>query len=220
MNKIENFEKKRIVDLYVKKKLYLAELSRQFNVHPMTIKRVLRENNIKIRSNVKYWKGTKQSDETKRKRSEAQKISMKGKHTSPSTQFKKGHQLSKKSLEKMRKSLTGRKLTKEHIKNCLQHRSPSSLEIKFSNIIKKYDLPYLFVGNAKFFIERKCPDFINCNGKKIAVEVFYRKHKEYFSGGLEKWKIEREKIFNKYGWKIEYFNEIQVNEKEILRRLG
>lgn len=115
-------------------------------------------------------------------------------------------------------ALKGKKLTPEHIKNALKRKPISSLEQKFLFIIKKNNLPYEFVGNGKFFIENKCPDFINCNGQKIAVEVFYRKHKEVFRDGLENWKMERQKIFSKYGWKIIFFDET-FKEEDVLRCL-
>ena len=50
--------------------------------------------------------------------------------------------------------------------------------------------------------------------------MFYRKHKEQFANGLENWKINRSEIFAQYGWEIKYFDETQVNEQEILRRIG
>lgn len=108
---------------------------------------------------------------------------------------------------------------KEYRKKVLGRRKKSLLEIKFEKIIKELNLPYKFVGNGKFFVENKCPDFINCNGEKIAIEIFYRRHKEQFRGGLEKWKQNRQKTFNKYGWKILFFNETQINEKEVLQCL-
>lgn len=121
------------------------------------------------------------------------------------------------------KSLTGRKLTKEHIKNSLRRRPKSSLELKFETICNDNSLPYKFVGNGDFFIERKNPDFINVNGKKIAVEVYYRKHKEKFGGaigiGVDKWKEERQVIFKKYGWEIIFFDETQVNNNTIIEKL-
>lgn len=115
---------------------------------------------------------------------------------------------------------TGKKLTREHIRKSLRRREKSSLELKFEKIINDNNLPYVFVGNGNFFIERKNPDFINNNGQKIAIEVFCRKHKKMFKGNIETWKNERQQIFNRYGWKIEYFNETQVNENEIINRLG
>lgn len=87
-------------------------------------------------------------------------------------------------------------------------------------IIENFGLPYKFVGNGQFFIERKCPDFINCNGEKIAIEVYYKKHKEKFRNGLERWKDERQKIFNKYGWKILFFDETQVKDCFVLNKLN
>ena len=112
-----------------------------------------------------------------------------------------------------------RVFSEEHIRKCLMRKDKSSLEKKFEDICIKNSLPYKFVGNGEFFIERKNPDFINCNGEKIAVEVYYRKHKEMFRNGLENWKSERQKIFNKYGWRIIYFDEMQVNEDNIIKQL-
>ena len=86
-------------------------------------------------------------------------------------------------------------------------------------IIQKLQLPYKFVGNGKFFIENKNPDFINCNGEKIAIEVFYRRHKEQFRKGLQEWMEDRQKIFTKYGWQLLFFDETQVNEDFIKNRL-
>ena len=93
-------------------------------------------------------------------------------------------------------------MPKSFFRKCLRPRGMSSLEIRLNNIIKENNLPYKFVGNGKFMIEKKCPDFINTNGEKIAVEVFYKRHKEEFRGGVNNWMKNRTKIFAKYGWKI------------------
>jgi len=132
----------------------------------------------------------------------------------------KGEKFPKAMGKKISKALTGRKLTKKHIRNCLKRNPKSSLEIKFEQIIQKHNLPYKFVGNGEVLIGRKCPDFVNINGEKIAIEVFYRKHKEQFRGGLGDWMQERWKLFNSYGFELIFFDETQVNESEILRRLG
>lgn len=132
--------------------------------------------------------------------------------------LRKGVKLSKEQIEKTSSKLRGRKPSRELIRKRLCRREISSLELKMINLINKYNLPYKFVGNGKFFIERKCPDFINTLGKKIAVEVFYKKHKEMFSGGLEDWKSKRKEVFNNFGWDIIFLDETKVNEniKEIL----
>lgn len=111
----------------------------------------------------------------------------------------------------------GKKMPKELIRKFLKRRAKSSLEEKFEKIIKIYNLPYRFVGNGDFFIERKNPDFININGEKIAIEVYARMHKNLFRGGLEKWKKERSDIFKKYGWQLLFFDETQVNNKYVLK---
>lgn len=107
--------------------------------------------------------------------------------------------------------------TPEAIKKALRRRLPSSLEAKFQNIIDKYQLPYKFVGNGKFFIEGKNPDFININGEKKAIEVYARRHKESLRNlSIEKWKKVRQAIFAKYGWEVIFFNEVELTESNVL----
>lgn len=113
----------------------------------------------------------------------------------------------------------GKKLTKEEIRKKLAPRKMSSFEIRMQKIIDKNGLPYKFVGNGEFFIERKNPDFVNINGQKIAIEVYYKRHKEIFRGNVDEWKSERSKIFNKYGWKLLFFDETQINENYVLNIL-
>lgn len=114
----------------------------------------------------------------------------------------------------------GRVPSQEEIRKCLVRREKSSLEIKFENIIKKNNLPYKFVGNGEVIIGRKNPDFVNTNGRKIAIEVFYNKHKNIFRGGVDAWKENRVKVFNSYGWDILFFNETQVNENDVIKAIG
>ena len=111
------------------------------------------------------------------------------------------------------------KYTSKRCKVChLGTKRMTTLEIKLQNIIKKYNLPYKFVGNGKFWIENINPDFININGEKKAVEVYWKTHKENFRrGGEEGWKKERLNICNKYGWKM-YF--IEVNDFNKVNRLN
>lgn len=51
-------------------------------------------------------------------------------------------------------------------------RKPTSLEQRFIDIIKQYDIPFRYVGDGQIWINGLCPDFINCNGKKQLIEVF------------------------------------------------
>ena len=132
--------------------------------------------------------------------------------------FEQGHIHSEETCKNISNGLKGRKLSKEHIRKCLKRNPKSTLEIKFENIIDENNLPYKFVGDGKFFIERKCPDFINTNGKKIAIEVYANYYKK-IHGNVENWKIERKQLFREYGWELLFFNEMEVNEKNIMERL-
>ena len=121
---------------------------------------------------------------------------------------------------KLKKANQGKKLTKEHIKNSLRRRIPSSLEEKFMGIIDKHNLPYKYVGDGSFFIDRFNPDFINTNSEKIAVEVYARYYKKRHNQDIEKWKRERGETFKEYGWSIIYFDETQVREDCVLSILS
>lgn len=123
-----------------------------------------------------------------------------------------GRKLSEETRKKLSTALTGRKLTKEHIKKSLTRRPMSSLERKLNDIIIKNNLPYQFVGNGKFFIGRKNPDFIH-KKNKIVIEVFYRAHKEKFAGGLQNWIRDRKEAFMKEGWETIFLDETQVTEE-------
>lgn len=107
----------------------------------------------------------------------------------------------------------------EYLKKVLRRRIPTGLEIKFQSIVDKYGLPYKYVGNGSFILGGKCPDFINTNNEKIAIEVYARYHKRWPDKTIEEWKMERSKVFEKYGWKIIYFDEIEVNEKNVLEKI-
>lgn len=111
-------------------------------------------------------------------------------------------------------------MSKEEIKKCLRKREMSGLEIKVLHIIEKNNLPYKFVGNGNFFIEKKNPDFININGEKKAIEVYWDRHKEQFAkGGLDGWKSKRKEIFNKYGWQILFIEGTGLTEEKVINVL-
>ena len=131
--------------------------------------------------------------------------------------------LYKTSLEtkkKISEAGKGRRPTKEAIRNMLRRRIPTSLEEKFQSIVDKYNLPYKYVGDGSFIIGTYNPDFINTNSEKIAIEVYARYYKERNNISIKDWKIKRSNVFRQYGWQIMYFNEIEVNEENILNKLN
>jgi len=180
--------------------------------YPQLNRIVLEEHKRKLseanKGQISWATGKKFSAEHKRKMSENSARYWLGKHPSEETR-------SKISL-----ALKGKKHSAEHIKKILHRRIPTSLEDEFQKIIDKYNLPYKYVGDGKFFIERYNPDFINTNHEKIAIEVYARYYKlRNHESSIEEWKNKRQKVFNKYGWKIIFFNEIEVNEKYILEKI-
>lgn len=113
----------------------------------------------------------------------------------------------------------GKHLTEEHIRKCLRRRIPTSLEKKFLEIVEKNDLPYKFVGNGSFIIAGKNPDFVNVNGKKIAIEVFAEFYKKMNGRNIDEWRTERKRLFAEYGWDLLFFSQKEVTESYVVNIL-
>lgn len=117
--------------------------------------------------------------------------------------------------------LKGVPLSRERLKKILKRISlrPTSLEKKFQDIVSKYNLPYKYVGDGSFILGGKCPDFINTNNEKIAIEVYAPIFKEWSFKTVENWKRKRLKLFKSFGWKIIFFEDKEVDDNFVLRTL-
>jgi len=214
------------IDL-VKRKLWIKNQSESHKGQHSSVRTEFKKGAISI------FKGKHHTKEAKEELSKNHK----GMHNSIATEFKKGFtpwnegeklpSLSNEHKENISKAMKGKMPkninilhSKENIKKALTRRIPTSLEDKFQKIIDKYNFPYKYVGDGKVFIERYNPDFINTNHKKIAIEVYARYYKLRNNKTIEEWKEERQKVFNKYGWEIIFFNEVEVNEENVLNKLG
>jgi len=91
-------------------------------------------------------------------------------------------------------------------------------ELIFEQICKNNNLPFKYTGNGIFWIHNINPDFVDCNGKKIAVEVFG----DYWHSPLLNYKLKedrtlsyRKKTLKKYGWKLIVFWESDLLRKDV-----
>ena len=81
----------------------------------------------------------------------------------------------------------------------------------FEDICKKNNLPFKYTGDGSFWIGKNPsvnPDFVECNGKKIAVEIFSYWHnplKRHCKVPHSQTYEGRKKILKKYGWKLTVF---------------
>ena len=72
-------------------------------------------------------------------------------------------------------------------------------------------------GKEQWAVSRFCSR--QCRGEKIAIEVYYRRHKERFAGGLDKWRNERESIFKRHGWRVIFLDETKANKASVGREV-
>lgn len=102
---------------------------------------------------------------------------------------------------------------------------PNKPEQRVIDIIKKYNLPYVYVGDGSVVIYGYCPDFINCDGKKKIIEVFGRAfHDEArtFRDSIPDYGTEdgRKAMFSKLGYDtLVLWDDELSSEDEIVNRL-
>lgn len=122
----------------------------------------------------------------------------KGQHPSPETEFN-----------------SERASDPEFRRRCLKGmlKKPTRPEKRLTKIIVKHDLPFKYVGDGEFMLGRKCPDFLNSNGKKQLIELWGN----YWHKNDDPEK--RINFFRQYGfetliiWEDELRNEPQLVEK-------
>ncbi len=124
---------------------------------------------------------------------------------------------SKENKKRMKKRWQDTEYRERTIKNILKGtmKRPTSFEDVLLKIIKKYNLPYKYVGDGSFLIGYKNPDFININGDKVCIEVYNDYHHP------SNYEEIRSKHFAKYGWKTRFVSEDNIdNEDYIFKTLN
>lgn len=90
-------------------------------------------------------------------------------------------------------------------------------ELIFEQICKNNNLPFKYTGDGNFWIHNINPDFVNCNGKKIAIEIFGDYwHSPLLNYGLKEDRTlsYRKKILKQYGWKLVVFWQTDLMRKD------
>lgn len=87
---------------------------------------------------------------------------------------------------------------------------PNGKELELLGLFRENDLPYKFVGDGKFWIKGKNPDFINTNHQKSLVELFG----DYWHKGDDG--EERKEIFARYGYRTLIIWEHELDDKQTL----
>jgi G:T-mismatch repair DNA endonuclease (very short patch repair protein) len=207
----------------------ISEASRKCWQDPM-----FREKVLKNRKPPRSWlKGKHVSEEMKLKLSQANK----GKHLSPKTEFKKGHEpwwkkLGVKNLlclpqvnAKHRENLRRRWKDPQYVAKQMKARGvkPNKKErILDSMLQKEFPNEWKYVGDGSFIIEGLCPDWVNANGKKKVIDLFgcfyhgcpihypQAKVKERFREDV------RRAVFQKYGYNLLVVWEHELEDKSAL----
>lgn len=174
------------------------------------------------KGHISWNKGGTLSEKHKQKLSDAQKGEKHpffGKHHTKETKKKlsnanKGEKhpfFGKHHSESTRKKIGIKRKAQKFPKH---HTKP---ELIFEQICKKNNLPFKYTGDGSFWIHNINPDFVECNGKKLAVEIFG----DYWHSPLLNYRLKenrtlsyRKKILKKYGWKLIVFWESDLVRKD------
>ena len=92
---------------------------------------------------------------------------------------------------------------------------PTKPEMHLSRFLnEKFPNEYRYVGDGNFWIERFNPDFINCNGKKIIIELFG----DYWHSLVNATVRDKERIatYQKYGYQTLIIHEKELKNTEKL----
>ena len=95
-------------------------------------------------------------------------------------------------------------------------------ELIFEEICKNNNLPFKYTGDGAFWIGKNPainPDFVECNGKKIAVEIFSYWHNPLLRRNIRYGQTYkgRKRILKKYGWKLVVFWQEDLERKDAER---
>lgn len=103
-----------------------------------------------------------------------------------------------------------------------EFKRPTKPEQQLIDIITKNNLPYRYTGDGSFIIGGLNPDFVNVNGRKIAIELFG----DYWHSKKADSYIDTEEgraiRFKEYGWELVVIWETEINtlpEETIVAKL-
>jgi len=197
-----NISKKKLEQLYLKEKLSMKKIGRNYSLYRNSIKSRLKKYNIPIRST----------------REEYEKLRLKN-----LKDYMNQPEIKKLYCERAKKNFNNPESRKKSLKALMKR--PTRPEQRFIDITKKYNLPYKYVGDGEFILGGKCPDFLNCNGEKKVVEIFGRvfhdPEKAFKKIPYHQTKKGTIEHYEKYGFKCLVIWEDEFkNKKQILDRLG
>lgn len=231
-----NFKKNEIYDLYVFQKLSIPQIAVKLNCGYKTISRYLDNFNIikrKLHPSVRDLEWLKQKYE-KEKLTMIEISKQLGCSETTVLYYLKKFNIARRKRNWIAK---GNKRLKEYVDKSKEHhwskskekervmmkllkslmRTPTNFEKKLMNILNQnFPNEWKYTGDGSFLIGYKNPDFINCNGKKICIEVFhnYFKIREY--GSAKNYIEQRSKHFAKYGYTTIFFDESEYNNPNIV----
>jgi DNA-binding transcriptional MerR regulator len=181
-------EKGQLARLYLKEQLSSLKIAKRLGVSKRTILRWLENCNIKRRPTSEALKGRRPWNKIDLPKDMLEELYWKKRLSTKEIGIKLG--VSKHAIQRcmseyeIPKRHTGRekgitfpleirkKMLEKRLKSLLER--PTKPERKLIEIIEREKLPFIYSGDGKVIIGKRCPDFIHNNGEKRVIEVFGR----------------------------------------------
>ena len=183
-NRKFNLSRKELEELYWDRKLSLLEIGRKLNLDFKSVQEWMIKYGIPRRNHsealkIAYKKGRSSYFKGKTPWNKGKPICTNTGRTHFTSEKVKGEKnafYGKKHTRETREVLS-RKISQlwknpKWVRKVRKNKKPTEPERKLIDIIRKYDLPFKYVGDGSVIIYSLNPDFIEYNGKKKIIEVF------------------------------------------------
>lgn len=178
-----NTSKEDLYKLYWKDNLSGKEIGALFKVSSRTVRRFLKQLNIKIKNPSEALKGRPISDKSRENR-KGNKNHLGKKH-------------SEQTIQKLKTSSKEYWQTPKYVQKQMKSRGsfPNKKELYLQDLLNEW-VPntFKYVGDGEFILAGKCPDYLNINGKKQLIELYG----DYWHRGQNP--KERIDLFKSYGY--------------------
>lgn len=174
------------------------------------------------KSQIKRWKDPKEKEKVANTMKEKWKDpEYRERVISGNTGKKQSNETRKKISEKIKAHWQNPEYAENIIKKSLKSllKRPTQLETAFCSFFEKNNIPLNYCGDGSLIIGRKCPDFVENNGRKIVAEVANKVDKTRSGRKYNKWQeYEQERIehFEKHNWKCLVLWDDELNDKKTL----
>jgi len=216
--------KTELADLYLNKRLKIRELSQHYRTNDRIVRKWLVSYGIPLRDKNDNLK-TEWSDNERQHLSQKRKEFLSNpKNLEAHLKATQTEKRRERAAKANRESWQDPEKRAKRMSNMLKasFKRPTQPEQRLIDLIAKYNLPYRYTGDGSFIVAGLNPDFVEVNGRKLAVDVFGDYWHNIKQDEPARTEQGRKAIFADYGWELVVLWEHEINnlpEEELVAQL-